>query len=59
MSLLTKRPDPVLKSNQQWCDHCDGCGWHEGGEAIVTVCKDCEGTGIFPTPRREDRNEQS
>lgn len=45
-----QRPDPVLKSGQQWCDSCDGCGWHEGGESIVTVCKDCKGTGIFPAP---------
>lgn len=41
--------EPKLKGVEQYCDKCDGCGWYEGGETMVTVCEDCEGTGIFPT----------
>jgi len=30
----------------EYCDHCDGCGWYEGGPTIKTTCKHCNGTGI-------------
>lgn len=27
------------------CDHCDGCGWYEGGRYLVTTCETCKGRG--------------
>ena len=29
----------------EYCPHCDGCGWVEGGETIKTLCAPCEGRG--------------
>ena len=29
------------------CIDCDGCGWYEGGKAIVTNCEKCNGTGVI------------
>jgi len=29
------------------CDHCDGCGWVEGGITLKTQCEKCEGTGMI------------
>lgn len=30
----------------EYCDDCDGCGWVEGGKALMTTCKTCKGKGI-------------
>lgn len=30
-----------------YCDDCDGCGWFEGGKALMTTCKTCKGKGIL------------
>lgn len=29
----------------QECDHCDGCGWTEGGSSLKTTCTECNGEG--------------
>lgn len=43
---------------KRYCDDCDGCGWVEGGAALQTPCKTCEGEGVVlcrtpakPTPK--------
>jgi hypothetical protein len=30
----------------QFCGDCDGVGWCEGGVALQTTCRKCNGTGI-------------
>ena len=30
----------------EYCGDCDGVGWVEGGKAIKTNCKTCDGTGM-------------
>ncbi|HTJ52644.1 MAG TPA: YopX family protein [Cyclobacteriaceae bacterium] len=37
----------VEKVDEEICDQCDGCGWHEGGESLKTSCEHCNGTGSF------------
>jgi hypothetical protein len=41
-------PGVTVEVKTEYCDRCDGCGWHEGGEAIQTTCKKCNGTGLIP-----------
>ena len=31
------------------CGDCDGCGWNEGGTALQSRCKTCDGTGMTPS----------
>lgn len=38
------------RSNQEWCDRCDGCGWYEGGKTLQTKCEKCNGTGVLGAP---------
>lgn len=40
-------PAPV---RTEICMECDGCGWYEGGAALQTHCKACDGTGVVPHP---------
>lgn len=37
----------VNKTEDYECDNCDGCGWYEGGKALMTTCEKCNGTGIL------------
>jgi DnaJ-class molecular chaperone len=30
----------------EYCGDCDGCGWHEGGKALMTKCGTCAGVGL-------------
>jgi len=39
-------PPPTAPNALYYCDKCDGCGWVEGGKALKTDCKACEGTGM-------------
>ena len=36
----------VVYARVEYCDRCDGCGWHEGGKTLQTTCEKCGGTGI-------------
>lgn len=35
------------KAKRQYCPACDGVGWYEGGAAIRTECRTCNGTGLI------------
>ena len=36
------------KVDVEYCGDCDGCGWVEGGKALKTICKTCNGNGVVP-----------
>ena len=58
ITVRTLAPRPT----QKYCDECDGCGWYEGGTAIQTVCKKCNGAGVVPNsaiaPSQLQRDQQ-
>ncbi len=39
-----------MKKESEICSDCDGCGWNEGGEALQTTCKTCNGKGVIMKP---------
>ena len=42
-----RKPSEFLSNSTEYCDICDGVGWYEGGTAIKTFCKKCNGNQCY------------
>jgi len=42
-----KFKEELPKTQYEYCDRCDGCGWYEGGVTLQTQCEVCGGTGVI------------
>src|SRR3990167_8019637 len=51
-------PHPVNENPpyEEWCPACDGCGWIEGGEYLMTNCPKCHGTGLLAQEEGDNRD---
>lgn len=43
-----RNPEPASpRVRRLYCGDCDGVGWTEGGEELITTCARCGGSGIL------------